>query len=291
MQARIDRQAVRKGEIVLRIQGDVVALVRGRIPVSILGIGLLIPLLFEGDRGQRLRQEGVVDIFGAELHEVARGRHIVEVQLPAPVPDAREVVDVEIVPVLGSVVIGAPAPHPAVHPHPVAVESHGRIGEQLAGKHVVPAQGDHVVPPAEPQFGAVEPFRVRVIRFVLRVFHVHLVPAVVGGQEEAVGVGQAPGELAVQVVEEVVGVDLFALVREPLPEIPDERVEEHRVQAAGAEGIAELVLEDGPFQVELLRQDAQADAAVRFLHVAVVRADVHDGRDASAVAGRERALV
>ena len=266
------------------------ALVRGRVAEGGLEVCLFIPLLRKGHGRQGLRQEGMMDILGAELDEMARGRHVVEVQFAAPIPDAREVVNVEVIPVLGSVKIGPLAPHPAVQSHPVAIVGNRRVGEQLTGEYMVPTQGNHVVSPSEAHFRAVEAVGIRIGSLVDRVFHVHLVPSVVGGQEKTVRVGQAPSELSVQVIEEVVGIDL-AFVGHPLPQIPDDRIEEERMQAAGAEGVAELVPEDGSFQMELFRQDAQADAAMGLFHVAVVRADIHDRGHAPPVTGRERAFI
>ena len=43
-----------------------------------------------------------------------------------------------------------------------------------------------------------------------------------------------PGDLAVQVVEEIVRVDLLAFFRESLSGHADDRIEKHRMQAAGA---------------------------------------------------------
>ena len=79
-----------KPDVVLGIDRDVVTLVRGRVPIGILGISLLVPLLRKCHGREGLRQKSMMDVLGAELHEVAGRRHIVEVQLPAPVPDARE---------------------------------------------------------------------------------------------------------------------------------------------------------------------------------------------------------
>ena len=114
------------------------------------------------------------------------------------------------------------------------------------------------------------------------VFVVEDVAAVVGVEIEPVAVGDAPGEFAVEVVEVVVPVQALGF---------QDRGEEHRVHAASADGIGQLVLDDGPFEVQAVADGSHAHRAVRLLHVAVVGADVDDGGDAAAVPGGEGALV
>ena len=106
MQARIDRQMISDGEIVLGIDGDVVAAVRRRISILLLLMRLLAPFLREHDGRKRLREESVVHILGAELDQMLRRGNIVEVHLRAPVPDAGEIVDVYVINV----------PHPVIIP-------------------------------------------------------------------------------------------------------------------------------------------------------------------------------
>ena len=63
------------------------------------------------------------------------------------------------------------------------------------------------------------------------------------------------------------------------------------MQSPAAEAEGQFVLDYGPFQMNLVRERADAHAAVELLQVAVVRANVDDAGDAAAVAGGEAALV
>ena len=63
------------------------------------------------------------------------------------------------------------------------------------------------------------------------------------------------------------------------------------MQSPAAEAEGQLVLDDGSFQMDLVRECANPHAAVELLQVAVVRTDVDDAGDAAAVAGGEAALV
>ena len=153
---------VSDGEIVLDIDGNIVSPVRLCIPVFLFVMQLVIPFFRKCDGRQGLRKEGMINVLGAELHQMAGRRDIVEIRFPAPVPYTGDVIDVEIIDIPHSIIVMPLAPHSGVHPHPIMVEGEGRIREQLTGEHMVPTERDHVVPPADSHSRAVETVRFRV---------------------------------------------------------------------------------------------------------------------------------
>ena len=93
-----------------------------------------------------------------------------------------------------------------MHKHIVLVECNRSICEQAVGEDMVPAQGRYVVAPA---CGKVRTGIGLVVGIL--VGQADIVAAAVPAQDEAVLVAQAPGDLAVKVVEIVIDVLEFAV--------------------------------------------------------------------------------
>ena len=224
--------------------------------------------------------------FRSEFHQVFRNRRIVEVDLGSKVPHAGVVSQLEdFLFAYHSRLqlfldVGA-------YMHPVTGIGQGGVGEEFAREDMVPAQPGQGVAPVNVEIGIAAAFHVDPIQFnidvAVFVAVVEDVPSVVETGVEPVPVGNTPVELGVGVVEVIVYGSVEHLV--------DERGEEETVKHSSAHAERQLVLYDGPFQMNLVRERPDPHSTVELLHVAVVGADVDYRRDAPSVPGRERALV
>ena len=158
--------------------------------------------------------------------------------------------------------------HVKAYPHLVSGVSEGGVGEEAAAENMVPSQCSkgiapvyvHVVGIRVGVFFVVQDFRAGVI-----VVEKEDVPAMIGVEVEPVVVGKAPGQFSVEVVEIVVRVQVPRL---------QQRGEEYRVHPPCADRICQFVLDYRAFEMQPVADGPYADGAVRFLHVAVVGADV-----------------
>ena len=209
--AGVHGQVPGEGVFVFAVEGQFVAVIGIpvlEVVVLRLGRGCAGGGRFDGRQGLRL--EGMVEVFTAETNDPARGRMPVKVRPGVPVADAGAVGDIVNVFLDLAVIQSVEARGNGTEVHPVAVEGDGRVGEKARGEDVVPAQVDDVVAPAGGHLVAGEA-AVAVGNIVgIAVFLRNPVGAGISTEVEAVAVAEAPGELAVEVVEIIVGVDVGA---------------------------------------------------------------------------------
>ena len=285
MESGIQGPCLSQTDVILGIEADLVA--------GLTGVALEVPGGIDLDLrvhdllvhvGERLRDESVVGITPAKMDPMRRSGIVFKVSFQHPVPHAGAVIETIEIPVGESFPYGFLAQHFRLHHHAVPIVSQGGVAEELPGKDMVPPQSGHCISPADAQFALVEALYGRsqsvVLGFLMSVIQV--IHSVVHIEIQAVPVIEAMGDLGIQVVEEIVSVELDSF---------EDRRQEQGVHAPGADGIGSASFPKRTFQVELVRQHADAEVPVRFIQVAVVGADIDDAGDTTAVAGREGTLV
>ena len=235
-----------------------------------------------------LGDESVVHVLRPELHQMFWRRGIIEVYLSGQVPHSGMIIEIVDVPALHAV-IHIHLVHLVTDHHLVAGVGDGGVREECIVENVVPAQRREGV---SPTYANVVGFCVGMVADLISVrgrsaagrpvFIVEDVSPVVSIEIQAVTIGDAPAELAVEVVEEVVSMEALRF---------QDRGEEHRVHAASADRVGEFILYDWPFEMQAIADGPHAHCPVRLLHVAVVCADIDDGGDAAAVSGRKGSFV
>ena len=229
-------------------------------------------------------------ILRAELDKVIGRRVVVEIYLEVDVVDAGVVGHAHLFLALRLFLLEV-VDVGQIYIHFVVVVGQRGVCKQLAAEGVVPAQRRHGVAPVHIDVGLFRAYNVGILAVIVIIVVVVAVIVVVVYQEpvaavvdtgnDTVFVAELMGNLAVEVVEIVVGGNV---------ERPQHRSEQERVQHAPAHAERCLILDDRTFQMDPVGEHSYADQAVELLHIAVVGTDVYHGREATAVPGRERTL-
>ena len=225
----------------------------------------------------------MVGIIRAELDLLGRRRSIIEIDLRHPVAHAGPIV--ELIPVVADapVQICLLGNQIRLYPHMIAVVSHRRIGKQLRGQDMVPAERRYGVSPAEAQVLVVldGPSRLSTAVTVL-IAVIEIVQPVVNIEIQAVPVTEPMREFGIKIVEKIVPVETGEF---------DDRGQQEGVHSPRANRVGSLAFPDGPFQVKLVANHAHAKTPVSLVEVAIVRPHIDDTGNTATVSGGERALV
>ena len=212
VQAGGEEKVTSQRDVVFRIERSVVAEeMFARLEEACQLVRLGLELICEC-----LRDEVVPGVFGAELDQVAGRRRPVEVDAGSKVQNAGIVVDPVVVelPIARKSAFEQFVFHAVRHDHPVAVDGHGGVGKQPVVEDVVPTQGGYGASPFDADrllvlhSGGLACLLVLIVRFVEHIC-LSMVGSPVDAQVEAVFVRSAPGQLAVEVIEEVVVIIVF----------------------------------------------------------------------------------
>lgn len=154
----------------------------------------------------------MVEVFHAELDMVRRERSIIEIRPVAPVADARTVIRVVLINI-GYFPICALFVAIASQYHPVTVERHGRITEQLIVEHIIPASGNNRVSPVQTAFIIVDAFRIIISIAVVCLFKIETIVVfpVIETEKRAAAVAELMVYFGIEVVEVVVETIAIAL--------------------------------------------------------------------------------